>query len=217
MELGEKSAVGVVRRQRLTGAQRQRVIFDAAAQVFARRGYEGARLEEIASAAGVSKALIYEHFDGKRELYAQILRRGQDESFGLALAAVATEEESLSRLEAGLGAFLDFVAAQPDVWRVVEQEVSDPEIIELDHSGQVRGEKAIAQLLTLDDEIRGQDLDPAQIELFAVMINGAMVRAANWWLSHLETPRDVVLGSLIDFVWLGMDRIRSGDRERISV
>ena len=99
---------------------------------------------------------------------------------------------------------------------MIEQEVSDPEIVELDQSRQVRAEKAIAELLAVDDGIMGQDLDPAQIELFAVMVNGAMVRAANWWLSHLETPREVVLESLMDFIWLGMDRIRSGDHERVS-
>ena len=102
MEAGGNRAVGAVRRQRLTGAQRQKVILEAAAEVFARRGYEGARLEEIARTAGVSKALIYEHFEGKRELYAQIFRRGTDESFGTALAAVAAEEQSIRRLEAGL-------------------------------------------------------------------------------------------------------------------
>jgi AcrR family transcriptional regulator len=217
MEVREKTVNGGVRRRRLTGAQRQRVILDAAAEVFARRGYEGARLEEIASAAGVSKALIYEHFDGKLELYAQIFRRGTDESFGLALSAVAEQEESHARLEAGLGAFLDFVADQPNVWRVVEQEVSDPEIIELDQSRQVRAEKAIAQLLTVDEGIRARELDPAQIDLFAVMINGAMVRAANWWLCNLETPRELVLRSLMEFVWLGMDRIRSGERQHVGV
>jgi AcrR family transcriptional regulator len=192
------------------------MIFDAAAEVFARRGYDGARLEEIAAAAGVSKALIYEHFDGKHELYAQIRRRGSDESFGIALAAVASETESKRRLEAGLGAFMDFVADQPNVWRVVQQEISDPDIVELDQRRQVRGERAIAELLAQDEDIREQNLDPAQIELFAVMINGAMVRAADWWIAHLSTPRDVVLESLIDFVWLGMDRIASGDRELVS-
>jgi AcrR family transcriptional regulator len=48
------------RPSRLTGTQRQRLILDAAAELFAECGYERARLEEIAAAAGVSKALIYE-------------------------------------------------------------------------------------------------------------------------------------------------------------
>ena len=217
MEVGELNSNGVVRRQRLTGAQRQRMIFDAAAEVFARRGYDGARLEEIAGTAGVSKALIYEHFEGKRELYARILKRGMDESFGIAMAAVAQQDESYARLEAGLGAFLEFVAEQPDVWRVVQQEVSDPDLIEIDHARQVRSEKAIAQLLAADDGIACQGFDQAQIDLFAVMINGAMVRAADWWIAHFETPRELVLRSLMQFVWLGMDRIAAGDEELAAI
>jgi AcrR family transcriptional regulator len=200
---------GAVRRPRLTGAQRQRVIIDAAASVFAQRGYEGARLEEIAGAAGVSKALIYEHFDGKQELYAHIMRRGTDESLGLVLAAAAVGQGSKNQLERGLAAFLDFVNEQPDVWRVIEQEVSDPEIIALDQSRQQRGEKAIARLLAADPEIARQGLDPDQLELFAVMINGATVRASNWWLENPSVSRDFVLESLMSFMWLGIERLRA--------
>jgi AcrR family transcriptional regulator len=216
MEVGERNGDGVVRRQRLTGAQRQRMIFDAAAEVFARRGYDGARLEEIATAAGVSKALIYEHFDGKRELFTQIFRRGTDELLGLVLAAAAAETDSHSRLEAGLRTFLDYVSDQPAVWRVIEQDVSEPELVQLNHDRQGRSEKAYATLIAHDERIAGQDLDPAMTDLFAVMINGAAVRAANWWLENPDTDSSVVLESIMDFVWLGMDRIASGERELVS-
>ena len=201
------------RPSRLTGAQRQRLILDAAADLFAERGYEGARLEEIAAAAGVSKALIYEHFEGKRELYAQIMRKGTDESLGLILAAAAAQPDSLRRLEAGLGAFLDFVAEQPSVWRVIEQEVSDPEIIALDQSREKRGVKAVAALLASDPEIARQNLEYEELELLAVMINGATVRAANWWLEHPEVGRDEVLEQLIEFMWLGIKQIRVRGRD----
>jgi AcrR family transcriptional regulator len=191
------------------------MIFDAAAEVFARRGYDGARLEEIASAAGVSKALIYEHFDGKRELFTQIFRRGTDELLGLVLAAAAAESDSRGRLEAGLRTFLDFVSEQPAVWRVIEQDVSDPDLVQLDHDRQARSEKAYAALVAHDERIARQGLDPAKTDLFAVMINGAAVRAANWWLENPDTECSVVLESIMDFVWLGMDRIAAGDRELV--
>jgi AcrR family transcriptional regulator len=192
------------------------MIFDAAAEVFARRGYDGARLEEIASAAGVSKALIYEHFEGKRELFTQIFRRGTDELLGLVLASAAAEEDSHARLEAGLRTFLGFVSDQPAIWRVIEQDVSDPELVELDHSCQARSERAYATLVAHDERIARQGLDSAKTDLFAVMINGAAVRAANWWLEHPDTECSVVLESIMDFVWLGMDRIAAGDHELVS-
>ena len=42
--------------------------------MFAERGYEGARVEQIADAADVSPGLLYRHFEGKQELYTEILQ-----------------------------------------------------------------------------------------------------------------------------------------------
>jgi AcrR family transcriptional regulator len=199
------------RRRRLTGAQRQRSILYAAAEVFARHGYGGARIEEIAEAAGVSKGLIYEHFKGKRELYAHIRSKGTAESLDRVLeAAAAADADSRQQLEAALSAFLDFVAEQPLVWQVIEQEVSDPEINALMQSQQQRSEQAIAALLAADELMAAQDFDPEQIELLGVMINGAAVRAANWWLANPSVDRSQVLGPVMQFMWLGLEQIRLG-------
>lgn len=199
-------------RTRLTGAERQRSILEAATEVFAQRGYDGARIDEIAAAAGVSKALIYEHFPGKRELYAQIMRTGTQEHLDRVLQATSSAQGSVEIMERGLGAYLDWVAENPTVWRVIEQEVSDPEIIALDQSQQKRGERAIAQILAADPDIARQELSEDQLDLLAVMINGAIVRACNWWVDHQTamSPQEVVR-YLMRFMWLGLERIRRAD------
>jgi AcrR family transcriptional regulator len=196
--------------RRLTGSQRQRSIVFAAAEVFALRGYEAARIEEIATAAGVSKALIYEHFESKRDLYAHILRKGTLEHLERVLEAAAAGKDAVERMELGLRAFLDFVAEQPEVWRVIEQEVSDPEIIALDQSQQKRSEHALAQLLAEDERMVQQDLSDEQLELLAVMINGASVRAANWWIENPSVEREAVLTVMMRLLWLGLQRISTG-------
>jgi AcrR family transcriptional regulator len=43
--------------------------------VFARRGFEGASLEEIAEAAGYTRGAIYKHFSGKEELFLAVNKR----------------------------------------------------------------------------------------------------------------------------------------------
>jgi AcrR family transcriptional regulator len=58
--------------------QTTRRILDGAASVFAKGGYAGTSMEEIAAAAGVSKLLLYRDFAGKRELYQAVLARTQD-------------------------------------------------------------------------------------------------------------------------------------------
>jgi AcrR family transcriptional regulator len=197
------------RPRRLTSAQRQRSILYAATEVFSRGGYDAARIGEIAAVAGVSKALIYDHFRGKRELYAHIIRRGTEESLSRVLEAAAQGENSMQRMQRGLNAFLDFVAEQPLVWRVIEQEVSDPEIIALDQSQQKRSEQAIAQLLANDERIAAQDLPDEFLQLVAVMINGASVRAANWWIENPQVARKDVLIPMMCFMWMGLERIRN--------
>ena len=51
-------------------------ILDAARKVFARRGFGGATVDEIAEAAGVAKGTLYLYFPSKREIYLKVLKRG---------------------------------------------------------------------------------------------------------------------------------------------
>lgn len=50
-------------------------LLEAAARVFARRGYHGAGVEEIASEAGVTKGALYYNFEGKEDLFLALLDR----------------------------------------------------------------------------------------------------------------------------------------------
>ena len=60
-------------RRRLPAAERRELILDAAMNAFADTGYHQTSLEEVARRAGVSKALIYDHFSSKQELYRELL------------------------------------------------------------------------------------------------------------------------------------------------
>ena len=53
-------------------------ILDAAARVFAAKGFGGARVDEIALAAGVNKAMLYYHVGGKEALYGAVVARVLD-------------------------------------------------------------------------------------------------------------------------------------------
>ncbi len=50
-------------------------ILDAAEEVFAERGYDAASLGDVADRVGIRPQAIYNHFSGKRELYAAVLER----------------------------------------------------------------------------------------------------------------------------------------------
>ncbi len=82
--------------RRLPASERRAQLIEVGRSVFAKHGYEGTSVEEIAKRAKVSKPIIYEHFGGKEGLYAVIVDREMDyveaaKSVGAAIAARALE------------------------------------------------------------------------------------------------------------------------------
>ncbi len=61
------------RRTLLQRPERRRSLIAAAARAFSRAGFAGTSLEDVAAEAGVSRVLIYRHFDSKAELYQAVL------------------------------------------------------------------------------------------------------------------------------------------------
>ncbi|MEQ1946617.1 MAG: TetR/AcrR family transcriptional regulator [Bryobacteraceae bacterium] len=58
---------------RMPAEDRRRQLIDVAIQVFARKGFAGTKTKDIASAAGVSEAIVFRHFASKEDLYHAIL------------------------------------------------------------------------------------------------------------------------------------------------
>ena len=60
---------------RLAPGQRSEQILDAANELFAERGYDEVSVEEIASAAGVTRGLVHHYFGGRKDVYIALLDR----------------------------------------------------------------------------------------------------------------------------------------------
>src|SRR5437762_14145571 len=93
----------------------------AAREEFSRRGFDGARVEQIARRAGVNKQLLFYYFHSKRGLFTAVLARGAAE-LEQALAGPPTGgERPLDRIRLALGAQFDFLAAHPDLVTLLTQ------------------------------------------------------------------------------------------------
>ncbi|MHB8220726.1 MAG: TetR/AcrR family transcriptional regulator [Acidimicrobiales bacterium] len=80
----------------LTPERRRRQTRDhllaAAAEIFARRGFHEATLEEVAAAAGFSKGAVYSNFTGKDDLFLSLLEHHVTETFARVRAALEASE-----------------------------------------------------------------------------------------------------------------------------
>lgn len=104
------------------GPERRRpLVLDAAMGVFLERGFEGASMDAIAEAAGVSKPVVYDCFASKGELFKALFQREEArvmDEIGAALPDAAPDGPEAALREA-YTAFLRAVAESPQAYRTI--------------------------------------------------------------------------------------------------
>jgi TetR/AcrR family transcriptional regulator, fatty acid metabolism regulator protein len=93
--------------EQLRSVQRHQRILDAAAEVFASRGYHGSAVDDIAVEADTSKGGVYFHFPNKQAIFLALLARLADMLRQRVEAAVAAETHPVARAEAALQVVLE--------------------------------------------------------------------------------------------------------------
>jgi AcrR family transcriptional regulator len=105
-------------RQTLTDLRRGEIIA-AALKVFAKKGFNEARAEDVAAQAHIAKGTLYLYFDSKEAIYEAALKHAMT-ALGVAVAArvgaAVTIEE---RVRAWVGARIDFWGSQGDLYRMI--------------------------------------------------------------------------------------------------
>ncbi|MFC5910572.1 TetR/AcrR family transcriptional regulator [Streptacidiphilus monticola] len=96
-------------RRRLDPEQRRAQLLAVGAQFFAAHPYEEVLMEEVAARAGVSRALLYRHFPGKRELFAAVYQQAAQQL--LASTRFDPQATLVEQLAQGLDAHLDYFIA----------------------------------------------------------------------------------------------------------
>ena len=203
-------------RRRLSATDRRAAILDAALEVFSGRGYHAASIDEIASQAGISKALIYEHFPSKKDLHASLLERHVQEIFERLARSAATPDPGEVRLRAGVDAFLEWVETHPRAFRLLFRDNFEVDVAELLQRLQQQATFAIAGLMASEPiaEVHREVGDVERrvgVEMFAQQLSGAVQSLAIWWQEHPNVTRAYVVDSVMDFAWLGLERVAGGE------
>jgi TetR/AcrR family transcriptional regulator len=125
-----------IERRRVYDAENSReALLYAAEEVFAREGFDGARIDAIAAASGYNKSLIFHYFEDKVGLYIAVIRRLKEGSEDLQVHILAPSLESdailhdarkfRTFLEGMIGASFDFLQAHPNFLRILSWEAAE--------------------------------------------------------------------------------------------
>src|SRR5438552_4376847 len=105
---------GRLTREQSKANTRERLL-DAARGVFARSGFHGASVEEIASRAGYSTGALYSNFDGKEDLFLVLMEREIEEHSREIGAAVSRRSSVAERATGGAAVWMTMIEREPDL------------------------------------------------------------------------------------------------------
>ena len=114
---------------RLAPAQRREQILDAAGALFAERAYDEVSIEDIASAAGVTRGLVHHYFGGRNDVYVALLERlGAQREDQLRPPA---GRSARARVADTVSRWLDWTEANHTIWLATiahGEDIADPEV-----------------------------------------------------------------------------------------
>jgi AcrR family transcriptional regulator len=206
-------------RKRLTAAARREVIEQAAMEVFAERGYHGAATDEIARRSHVTAPVVYDHFESKPALHRRLLERTRDELLAMwreHLDGAGTLEQQVAR---AFDAWARYVQSHPYAPRMFFRETTGiPEVRAMHRELAADANDALAEILGgLPGSQHSAEKDaPLVFAMAAEVIRGGLTELAIWWSEHPEVPRDRIVASAMNTVWIGFERVSNGETWRAS-
>lgn len=197
---------------------RREQLLEAALSEFGRRGFHSTQMEHVAARAGVSKALLYQHFPSKDDLFAEVTGRIVDLYVTRLPGVLDDATEALAAWEGAVRLLVEVVEQQPDSWSLVARYLADPELGAPLRAMRQGLYDQLTDLLVVFYDPAGERLPEAQVRTTAEqtvpLLVGALQGLLSWWVEHPQVPREQVVQRAVEFGWLGLDRMRRGDGVR---
>ena len=187
-------------RKRLPTAERRATIVEAAGRLFGERGYDATRLDDIAAAAGVTKPILYRHFDTKQTLYLALLERHRDDLSSFA-GAIPAEGTAPDRLRAVLEVWFAYVEAHSYAWKMLFRDTGGgPEIEGFRREVHTRARAVLAGIIR---SLAEAPIPRRELEPLAELMSMGMASLVLWWIDNPGASRDAIVDAMTR-VWAGL-------------
>ncbi len=168
-----------------------------------RQGGADATMEEMASAGGISKPILYRHFTDREGLVAAITEHALG-VLGRILDQKLHEVRTgnwRDTVRATIDAFFEYIEREPELYRfVVDHDARQGSQATHAFTEQVSQHVAAA----IEDGLSQTGFDPAPAVVWARAIVGMVQATGDWWISGAPISRGAAVDSLTDLAWAGI-------------
>ncbi|WP_255313909.1 TetR/AcrR family transcriptional regulator [Trueperella pecoris] len=190
------------KRSRMTRVQRREQLISIGRRLFAAHGFDAVSVEEVASAAGVSKPVIYEHFGGKEGLYQVIVDRETTALNELLQDKMRVDLRPREALEGSILALLDYIEVNPDGFGLMVHQ--SPDVISGSQFSTIMSDMGdyLTELLGPYFDHLGFDADTAP--MYAQMLAGTVGTMGQIWANEKTPSKEVLAAHLVNLIWNGL-------------
>lgn len=198
----------------MAAAARRELIEAAATELFAERGYVGASIDEIARRSGVSPPVLYDHFASKTDLYRSVLERHFADLRELWRRHFGGEAPLEERIADSFDAWFAYIEVHPFAGRMLFRDtVGDPDADAVQAEVAERSRAAIMPLFAAEpgsEDFTGS-VTGAGLEMAWVVMRGVLQGLAIWWSEQPQVPREQVVATAMNALWIGFERVIAGE------
>ncbi|HEY8081085.1 MAG TPA: TetR/AcrR family transcriptional regulator [Acidimicrobiales bacterium] len=165
--------------RRLRSDERREQLLMVASGLFAQAGYDATTMDQVAHTAGVTKPLLYQHFESKHALYEEIVTSAATALLDQLAVAASPEVSPREKVDRGFQAYFSAVLSDDVSFRLLLADSTDEDI--------ARHLDAIEDaLIEFVDPLIDAGLDPEHRRLLAAAVVGTAKSAAAFWLHHAD-------------------------------
>jgi AcrR family transcriptional regulator len=188
---------------RLPAPERKEQILDVALRVFAERGFHETSMNDVADAAGVTKPVVYQHFESKRALFLAIIDDVGHQMIAEVTQASSSGGDGRTKTELGTIAFFQWVSGYNDSFRFLFDAGvhSDPEF-----TGAIQ--RVLNSLAESIAPLISNTIERERLDLLAHGVVGTCESVARHLIRHRTDFDPQEVGCMVaELVWGGLREI----------